>query len=126
MDDGCGRGKDVEFYRELGCDAEGYDPYVPYRWSETHSGQYPIVTMIYVTDVIPTEEHRLLVEKALAQDRVRLLIADDVSPGKTLEAGLITSELALRGRADRILAVTTIHAAIIEWYIDILLFEALA
>lgn len=49
----------------------------------------------------------LPVQRALAQDRVRLLIADDVGLGKTLEAGLIASELVLRGRADRILAVTT-------------------
>ncbi len=50
---------------------------------------------------------RLSVERALAQDRVRVIIADDVGIGKALEAGLITSAFMLRGRADRILAITT-------------------
>jgi superfamily II DNA or RNA helicase len=47
------------------------------------------------------------VERALSQPRARLLIGDDVGLGKTLEAGLVASELALRRRARRILVVST-------------------
>ncbi|WP_256301703.1 helicase-related protein [Haloarchaeobius salinus] len=56
--------------------------------------------------VIPTEYQLTPVVMALDMPEVRLMLADDVGLGKTIEAGLITSELLARNRADRILIVT--------------------
>ncbi|MCB2211765.1 DISARM system SNF2-like helicase DrmD [bacterium] len=44
--------------------------------------------------------------KALRMPRVNLMIADDVGLGKTIEAGLILSELLIRRRINRVLILT--------------------
>ncbi|MGH3528803.1 MAG: SNF2-related protein, partial [Pseudonocardiaceae bacterium] len=59
----------------------------------------------------PLDFQRQAVARALdpARLRPRLLIADAVGLGKTLEIGMILSELARRGRAERVLVVTPRH-----------------
>ena len=55
---------------------------------------------------VQIEDYQLYpVLKAMAMPRVSLLLADDVGLGKTIEAGLITSELISKRRIRRILIV---------------------
>jgi superfamily II DNA or RNA helicase len=55
--------------------------------------------------VIPLPHQILALLKAVSSDRVRLLLADEVGLGKTIEAGLIVKELKLRGLIRRVLIV---------------------
>lgn len=68
-------------------------------------GTAPLVSL-QRSRVIPTEYQLTPVVMALDMPRVRMLLADDVGLGKTIEAGLITSELLARNRAERILIIT--------------------
>jgi superfamily II DNA or RNA helicase len=56
--------------------------------------------------VIPLPHQLYALTRAMAEDRIRYLLADEVGLGKTIEAGLIFRELKLRGLVKRVLIVT--------------------
>lgn len=55
--------------------------------------------------VIPEEYQLVPLIMSMEMPRVRMLVADDVGLGKTIEAGLIVKELIERNRAKRVLVV---------------------
>jgi len=59
LDFGCAYGVDVEFYRDNGFDADGYDIEPRFGMAEMPDRLYDLVTVIYVVNVLPTIEDRL-------------------------------------------------------------------
>jgi superfamily II DNA or RNA helicase len=57
------------------------------------------------SSVIPLPHQVRALSRAIANDRVRYLLADEVGLGKTIEAGLIMRELKLRGLVKRTLVI---------------------
>lgn len=55
--------------------------------------------------VIPLPHQRYCLERAMSNNEVRYMLADEVGLGKTIEAGLIIKELKTRGLIDRVLVV---------------------
>ena len=74
-----------------------------YRLSLLH-GTAPLISL-QRSRVIPKDYQLMPVVMALETPRVRMLIADDVGLGKTIEAGLIITELLARQMASRLLVI---------------------
>ena len=66
------------------------------------------------SNIIPLPHQILALEKVMAGQFLRFLIADEVGMGKTIETGLILKELKLRGIAKRILIVVP-KSAMGQW-----------
>ncbi|WP_375454027.1 DEAD/DEAH box helicase [uncultured Methylobacterium sp.] len=64
--------------------------------------------------VIPLPHQLLALQRAIAGDRIRYLLADEVGLGKTIEAGLILRELKIRGLVQRILVVAP-AGLVLQW-----------
>ncbi len=80
----------------------------PYVDPDTERGpleRLPLASPLH--GAIEVEDYQMVpLLKALRMPRVALLLADDVGLGKTVEAGLILSELILQRRIQRILILT--------------------
>jgi ERCC4-related helicase len=74
-----------------------------YRLSMLH-GTAPLLSL-QRSRVIPKDYQLVPVVMSLEMPRVRLLLADDVGLGKTIEAGLILTELMARQLARRVLII---------------------
>ena len=57
------------------------------------------------SNVIPLPHQIYTLSRAISEDHIRYLLADEVGLGKTIEAGLILKELKLRGLVRRVLVV---------------------
>lgn len=75
-----------------------------YRFDLMH-GSAPFLSL-QRSAVIPYNYQLVPLVLALERPQARMLIADDVGLGKTIEAGLIMSELMQRGKVKRILILT--------------------
>lgn len=69
--------------------------------------------------VLPLPHQRYALERAIAANDVRYMLADEVGLGKTIEAGLIIKELKTRGLIERVLVVCP-KGLVTQWEAEML------
>ena len=68
----------------------------------------------FESNVIPLPHQILALEKVMAGQYLRFLIADEVGMGKTIETGLVLKELKLRSMVKRVLIIVP-KSAMLQW-----------
>lgn len=66
------------------------------------------------SNIIPLPHQILALEKIMAGQYIRFLLADEVGMGKTIETGLVLKELKLRGIVKRTLVIVS-KTAMLQW-----------
>ena len=74
--------------------------------NSSNKGEEHVLLAPMDSKVIPLPHQIHALSRAVSNDRVRYLLADEVGLGKTIEAGLILRELKLRGLVRRTLVVS--------------------
>ena len=67
LDYGCGHGLDVRHLKALGYEAEGYDPHPEFKHTTHPVRQFDLVLVLYVLNVLSTEQERLDVLRGAAR-----------------------------------------------------------
>ena len=68
-------------------------------------------------NIVPLPHQLSALKRAMSEDKIRYLLADEVGLGKTIEAGLILRELKLRGLIKRILIVAP-KSLVTQWVVE--------
>jgi SNF2 family DNA or RNA helicase len=84
------------------------------RWNSATAADRTLLQAPFRAGIRLDAYQLLPLQKALRLPRVNLLIADDVGPGKTVEAGLVVREMLLRRRIDFIV-VAAPPTMTIQW-----------
>lgn len=84
------------------------------RWAAITSTEADLFQSPLRAGILPQTYQLEPLRIALRLPRVNLFIADDVGLGKTIEAGLVLSELLLRNKIDRVV-VTCPAAVVLQW-----------
>jgi superfamily II DNA or RNA helicase len=70
-----------------------------------------------VSQVLPLPHQFRVLRKAMSGYPVRMMLADEVGMGKTIEAGLLLKELKLRGMVERILVLAP-KSLLLQWIVE--------